>query len=123
METLTETIVAMSRMVDESYSSEVQAVPELHDRRRLDKILEEYVEVKDAYNGMIGENPRKGVIDNLEHVLEELLDVATAALGCFEHLNGHQGNCQAALELHAHRRRRRLESAIENQSKWKSDAD
>ena len=64
---------------------------------RLIKLSEESGEVAAAYIGAIGANPRKGVTNGMDKVLEELLDVAVTALGAYEHLQGHSGESLNAL--------------------------
>jgi NTP pyrophosphatase (non-canonical NTP hydrolase) len=81
---LRDDVTAMSAAVSGSYPASMQ--DELVDRRRLDKLATEVGEVLDAYNDYVGENPRKGVCGTLDHVLEELLDVAACALAAYEHL-------------------------------------
>lgn len=66
-------------------------------RRTTNKIAEELGEVSEAISGMLGENVRKGVTHTKRDVLTELLDVASAALGGYEHLTGNTGRSEAAL--------------------------
>ncbi len=60
-----------------------------HERAvRLMKLSEEVGEVAQAYIGMVGQNPRKGVSHTREDVAEELCDVlitAMVALCSFSH--------------------------------------
>ena len=52
-----------------------------HERAlRLMKLSEEVGEVTEAYIGMIGQNPRKGVTHTREDVAEELCDVVISAM-------------------------------------------
>lgn len=88
-----------SAWIDDSYPAELD--PELVLRRRIGKISNEYGEVVDALEGYTGENPRKGVFDTREHVMKELMDVAFAALGAWEHMDGNIGRSKEALEVHA----------------------
>lgn len=53
---------------------------------RLAKCGEEAGEVMDALTGATGTNPRKGFYASWADVKKELLDVAHAALGAYEHL-------------------------------------
>lgn len=53
---------------------------------RITKAVDEAVEAKDALAGVTGENPRKGVCDTWEHVMEELGDTACAALFGIQHI-------------------------------------
>lgn len=66
-------------------------------RRRIDKVSAEFGEVMEALEGYTGENPRKGVFDSIDHVMQELLDVALSALGAWEHADGNRGRSAAML--------------------------
>jgi hypothetical protein len=70
---------------------------------RLAKVAEEAGEVISAYIGATGQNPRKGVTNDMDKVIQELLDVAVTALGAIEHLTDHQGEALALLEDKLHR--------------------
>jgi NTP pyrophosphatase (non-canonical NTP hydrolase) len=58
---------------------------ELDDMTAVFKIQEEAGEAAEAYLGMIGENPRKGTTHTEDDVLDELADVAVAALRAIQH--------------------------------------
>lgn len=90
-----EKIAILSRWIDASYPDHLDA--ELVVRRRVGKIGNEFGEVLQALEGATGENPRKGVFDDYEHVGQELLDVAITALGAWEHLTGNTGDSVNAL--------------------------
>jgi hypothetical protein len=68
---------------------------------RLAKVAEEFGEVVEAHNGATGQNPRKGATHTRAHVIDELLDVAVAALGAVEHLTGNHGQCIDLLGVRA----------------------
>lgn len=84
------------------------------DRRRFGKLAEELGEVQEAYDGMVGENPRKGVWKTREDLLKELLDVAGGALAAYEHFDGHHGRALGALLKQADYVDQRLKTAIAN---------
>lgn len=44
-----------------------------------------YGRVTEAYIGMVGQNPRKGVTHNMDDVLAELADVVVTALSAIQH--------------------------------------
>lgn len=67
---------------------------------RLAKISEEYGEVIEAFIGMTGQNPRKGVTHTIDDVRKELLDVAVTALAAFEHMDNHRGDSLECLYGH-----------------------
>ena len=103
-------IIDTSRALDSSYPASLCG--EAIDRRRIDKLAEEVGEVIDAYNGYVGENPRKGVTNDLAKVLEELIDVAACALGAYEHLTDCRGESIDALCGQTIWKRDRLAAAI-----------
>ncbi|WP_202863048.1 MazG-like family protein [Ornithinimicrobium murale] len=78
-------VVALSKWVDEANS---RRDPEALLRERLGKVTEENGEVQTALTGWLGSNPRKGFTHTKQDVIEELLDVALAALGAVEHVHG-----------------------------------
>lgn len=55
------------------------------DEMRIMKLAEEVGEVAQAYIGMKGQNPRKGVTHTMDDVLTELADVAGTALCAIQH--------------------------------------
>lgn len=89
-------IATLSEWIDGSYPPEMIGT-ELHQRRRLDKLMEEAGEAGQALGGQWGENPRKGVTHTADDVDGELLDVAVTALGAWESRNGNHGYSIAAL--------------------------
>lgn len=90
-----EALVALSEWID---AGNADRDPEALTLHRIMKLTEEAGEVVSATIGALGANPRKGVTNTFEKVLEELLDVAVTALGAFEHINGHQGRALSELD-------------------------
>ena len=90
-------LAAISQWIDDSYPLDLDR--EAHLWRRITKAGTEYGETLDAFAGAIGENPRKGITNDMGDVLEELLDIAVAALGAVEHLNSNDGSAMALLAL------------------------
>lgn len=88
-------LVELSRFFD---ASNAHRDPEAVTWGRLGKLTEEAGEVITAYIGATGQNPRKGITNTMEKVLEELLDVAVTALGAYEHIDGHQGRALSELD-------------------------
>ena len=82
--------------------------PEAQTWGRLSKVAEECGEVISAFIGATGQNPRKGVCDSDEHVVEELLDVALTALAAWEHMTGNNGGSGKALAAHTLLRMKRV---------------
>lgn len=104
-------LAEFSATLDTSYPPDL--CDEARDRRRFNKITEENGEVAEAYSGMVGENPRKGVTNGLDRVLHELLDVATAALGTYEYFTGNHGTALDALDEHIHTVTTRAKAALQ----------
>jgi len=92
-----EALTFISNWVDDSYRENGVTDEEAIDWRRFAKAGEEFGEATAAFYGWIGENPRKGVTHGLNDVIEELLDVATAALGAVEHFTS-EGHTLELLE-------------------------
>lgn len=79
-------------------------------RIRIGKAAEEFGEVEAALIAWEGSNPRKPD-GPLDQVLKELLDVATAALGAYEHLTENVGASGPALAEHCRFLLQRMEDA------------
>lgn len=88
-------LIALSQWIDSGNSHRDPEALLLH---RLIKLTEESGEVVSAAIGALGSNPRKGVTNGFDKVLEELLDVAVTALGAYEHIDGHRGRSFPELE-------------------------
>jgi len=88
-------LVELSEWIDEGNADRGAEALTLH---RLIKVAEENGEVVSAIIGALGANPRKGVTNGMDKVLDELLDVAITALGAFEHIDGHRGRALTELD-------------------------
>lgn len=71
------------------------------DGQRVLKIFEEGGEAVEAYIGMLGTNPRKGVTHSMDEFLAELADVLFAALGALHHFTGDVEWTRAVVEAKA----------------------
>jgi hypothetical protein len=80
-----EILAWLSRWIDDSPANLVRD-PEALTWLRLAKIGEEFGEVIEAYIGVLGANPRKGITHDMDAVRKELLDMAVTALCAYEHL-------------------------------------
>lgn len=96
---------SMSEFIDAGYPDELS--PEAVAWRRISKVSIEANEALDGYANSIGENFRKGVTCSTDHVIEELLDTAFAALCAVEHLSGASGRSPRLLYDKAQRVLRR----------------
>ena len=73
-------IAAITRWLDDSNA------PSPHeDSMRVLKIMEEAGEAAEAYIGMVGQNPRKGVTHSQSDLMLELADVVVTALCAMQH--------------------------------------
>lgn len=82
-----ERVAKISRWVDEANADRGEALT----WHRVAKCAEESGEALSALLGITGQNPRKGVHGSQGELIEELCDVAVAALGAVEHLTGNKG--------------------------------
>ena len=73
----------LSAWLNDSYPTDLHR--EAIDWRRMQKMASEVGEALDAYSGMIGENPRKGITHGFNDVLGEVADVALTAIGILAH--------------------------------------
>ena len=88
-------LVRLSKWIDAGNADRDPEALLLH---RVIKLSEEAGEVVTALIGALGANPRKGVTNGMDEVLDELLDVAITALGAYEHIDGHGGHSLYRLE-------------------------
>lgn len=110
MSALTDDVLGISRLIDDSYPATLGI--EARRWRRCLKTAEEVGELTEALLGAVGENPRKGITHSLGDVRKELLDVALAALGAVAHLDGNKGDPVDDLAGHAQFVRQRLATAL-----------
>jgi NTP pyrophosphatase (non-canonical NTP hydrolase) len=78
-------IHAIDRWLDSAVSEEYIRQPMAQNWARISKVGEEYGEAVQAFIGYTGQNPRKGVINSREEVLEELADTALTAILAMQH--------------------------------------
>ena len=71
------------------------------DAMRVLKLTEEAGEAAEAYIGMVGQNPRKGVTHSLDDLLGELADVALTALCAIQHFTQSETATRALVEFRA----------------------
>jgi NTP pyrophosphatase (non-canonical NTP hydrolase) len=96
----------ISRWVDDAPANAARD-PEARTWGRLSKVAEEAGEVISAFIGVTGQNPRKGVSDHMDHVAEELLDVALTALAAYVHVRPGESPMRA-FEAHLDARMKRV---------------
>jgi len=81
-------IANIDRWLDSAVADEYKGQPLAQDWARLSKIGEEYGEAVNAFIGLTGQNPRKGVYATAANVHNELADVVFTAILCMQHLIG-----------------------------------
>ena len=84
-------IEAVDSHLDANVSATYQAQPLAQDWARVAKVTEEAGEAVDALIGLTGQNPRKGVYGDLDHLLDELADVALATVYAIQHFTKDAG--------------------------------
>lgn len=92
-------LALISQSVD-NFEANRRRDPEAQTWGRIAKVMEELGEVAQAYIGVIGQNPRKGISHSWDDVEHELLDVALTALTAYEHVSGNCGQSIDALGQH-----------------------
>ena len=97
-DTAAQKLAAISRWIDESPAN-VARDPEAALWGRVSKVGEEFGEAIQALVGATGQNPRKGVTNTMQDVIEELLDTALTATCAVEHLTGNHGHALAELSM------------------------
>lgn len=112
MTALANDLVETSRLITSTYPPDLP-FETFVDRRSVRKLTEEVGELAQAVNGLVGENPRKGVTHTMDDVLAELLDVAACALGAYEAFTGYQGMALPALASQTAAKLTRLRSAVD----------
>lgn len=71
--------------------------PLAQDWARISKVQEELGEAIQCFIGYTGQNPRKGVINDLDDVLEELADTAITALFAMHHFTKSSSSTRSLL--------------------------
>lgn len=78
-------IQMLDTYLDKEVSDMYKNQPLAQDWARISKIGEEFGEVIDAFIGVTGQNPRKGVHGTEDDVNNELVDVALTAILALQH--------------------------------------
>jgi NTP pyrophosphatase (non-canonical NTP hydrolase) len=97
---LAEDLRHMSARIDDEPSNKANSDLENFLLRTSVKLAEETGELAEAIIGVTAQNPRKGQTHTYEDVDKELLDIATTALGAWEHRHGNEGGSLHALAAH-----------------------
>ena len=92
-----EELTALSTWFDEHNSG---IDPQFNLVMRFLKVVEENGEMMAEIIGMLGQNPRKGVTSDLDHVIKEGLDGVVSLLGAVESATGNKGEAFHLLANH-----------------------
>lgn len=79
------TIEAVDNWLDSNVGGDYPDQPLAQDWARISKVAEELGEAIQAFIGATGQNPRKGVTNNMGPVMEELADTALTAIFAMQH--------------------------------------
>jgi hypothetical protein len=93
-------LVEISAWIDD-YNKDRTALEQM--LMRAIKVGEETGEMVSEIIGWTGQNPRKGITSDKQHVLKEAYDGVLTLLGFAEHLNGNDGSSLAGLFAHIDR--------------------
>lgn len=106
---LGEMVEVLDRYLDEDVNvlyqdtnGEIDTSPLAQDWARVAKSAEEVGEVIDAFMGLTGQNPRKGLYGDMDHLLDELADVALTGLYTIQHFTKDKERTLDALFERAH---------------------
>jgi len=80
-----QTVHAVDAWLDDSVSDVYQVQPQAQDWARISKIGEELGEAIQAFIGATGQNPRKGITNDMEAVLDELADTVFTGILAIQH--------------------------------------
>jgi NTP pyrophosphatase (non-canonical NTP hydrolase) len=78
-------ITALDAWLDDNVSAMYREQPLAQDWARLSKMAEEVGECIQAYIGATGQNPRKGIVNDMDDVLDEAVDVIVTAIMFIQH--------------------------------------
>lgn len=78
-------ITDIDRWLDSKVAEEYKAQPLAQDWARISKMMEEAGEAIQAFIGYTGQNPRKGKINDLDDVLDELADTVLTGVFAIQH--------------------------------------
>lgn len=91
-------VAAIDQWLDGNVADLYKDHPIAQDWARISKVAEELGEAIQCYIGVTGQNPRKGVINDMDDVLEELADVAWTAILAIQHFTKDSGGTEQLLE-------------------------
>jgi NTP pyrophosphatase (non-canonical NTP hydrolase) len=78
-------VEVIDRWLDAYAGLQYQDQPLAQDWARLSKVAEELGEAIQAFIGYTGQNPRKGIVNSKDDVLDELADVVFTGILCVQH--------------------------------------
>lgn len=97
--------------LDNAVQQQYKNQPLAQDWARISKVAEELGEAIQAFIGYTGQNPRKGIINDIEDVLDELADTALTAMLAMLHFTKNSSEVCGILEGKIARIERRAREA------------
>lgn len=92
-------IIDIDKWLDDKVSQEYKDQPLAQDWARVAKTVEEAGEAVNALIAWTGQNPRKGICGTKEELLNELADVAFAAIFAIQHFTKNYSRTDMILQL------------------------
>lgn len=81
-------VAIVDEWLDTLIGEQYEGQPLAQDWARLSKIGEELGEAIQAFIGLTGQNPRKGISNTREEFLDEVADTIITGLFCLQHFTG-----------------------------------
>ena len=83
--------------LDEETADNYKNQPLAQDWARISKVQEELGEAIQNFIGFTGQNPRKGIINDLDDVLDELADTAITAIFAIQHFTNNTSQTKSLI--------------------------
>jgi len=87
----------VNQWLDGNVAARYQTQPLAQDWARISKVQEELGEAVQAFIGFTGQNPHRGVTNDLDDVLEELADTAITAIFAIQHFTGNSSQTKSLI--------------------------
>lgn len=92
-----EGIDKFDQWLDDNVADEYKEQPLAQDWARVSKVIEELGETIQCLIGMTGQNPRKGVVNTLDDMLDEMADTIITGILCIQHYTKDEDETQAVI--------------------------
>lgn len=111
-------IVAIDAWLDEGVAKLYRSQPLAQDWARLSKVAEELGEAVQAFIGVTGQNPRKGVCNSMDEVLDEMADVVFTGILCMQHFTKDPQKVRDILRAKLAKTATRVPQKVDSDQKW-----